>query len=202
MKTIICLLLCFITGCTNVQTPSLAVQKNNQAIAIATRNFTNTDSLNQVISLLDEAIAIDPSYKLAYANKTVYLMRLGEKEKALATIMRMEKLCVKDPYYLMGKGMLLEVNDNKLLASENYKQTVSLFEKRLNEKPVEPDLMNYLLALYLRDDKMYSLEEVEQKYPNVFKPETRQHITGMMGNLGKKSREKLIYEMVSGWSEN
>ena len=202
MKTIICLLLCLITGCTNVQKPSLAVQKNNQAIAIATRNFTNTDSLNQVISLLDEAIAIDPSYKLAYANKTVYLMRLGEKEKALATIMRMEKLCVKDPYYLMGKGMLLEVNDNKLLESENYKQTLSLFEKRLNEKPVEPDLMNYLLALYLRDDKMYSLEEVEQKYPNVFKPETRQHITGMMGNLGKKSREKLIYEMVSGWSEN
>ena len=129
-------------------------------------------------------------------------MRLGEKEKALATIMQIEKLSVKDPYYLMGKGMLLEVNDNKLLASENYKQTVSLFEKRLNEKPVEPDLMNYLLALYLRDDKMYSLEEVEQKYPNVFKPETRQYITGMVGNLGKKSREKLIYEMVSGWSEN
>ena len=200
MKTIICLLLCLFTSCANVQKPSLAVQKNNQAIEIATRNFINTDSLNKVINLLDEVIANDPSYKLAYANKTIYLMRLGEKEEALATIMRMEKLCVQDPYYLMGKGMLLEVNDNKQLASENCKQTVSLFEKRLNEKPVEPDLMNYLLALYLRDDKMYSLDEVEQKYPNVFKPETRQYITGMMGNLGKQSREKLINEMIGGWS--
>ena len=81
-------------------------------------------------------------------------------------------MCAR-PLLFYGKGMLLEVNDNKLLASENYKQTVFLFEKCLNEKPVESDLMNYLLALYLRDDKLYSLEEVEQKYPNVFKPEKR-----------------------------
>jgi len=42
---------------------------------IETRTFSN--SLNKAIHLSDEAIALEPSYKLAYANKIKYLMALA-----------------------------------------------------------------------------------------------------------------------------
>ena len=80
-------------------------------------------------------------------------MALGQKEKALQTMLQMEKFSPDDPYYILGKGMMLEENAKKSLAMDAYKQAASLFEKRLKEKPTEADLMNYVFVLFLRDNK-------------------------------------------------
>lgn len=37
-------------------------------------------------------------------------MALGQKEKALQTMLQMEKFSPDDPYYILGKGMMLEEN--------------------------------------------------------------------------------------------
>lgn len=190
--------MCLITSCTNVKKPSLAVQKNNQAVELAMRYSSDSDSLNKVISLLDEAIAIDPSYELAYDNIIQYLVAQGDMEKALDTILQLEKLGTheKDPVLFLGKGMLLEANDKSELASKAYKQAASLFEARIKEKPVEIDLMNYFVALYLRDNQKYSLDEFEQKYPNVFQDATKEFRIGVVNTINNNSRKDIIYELL------
>ena len=159
--------------------------------------FNDSDSLNKAIHLSDEAIALEPSYKLAYANKIKYLMALGQKEKALQTMLQMEKFSPDDPYYILGKGMMLEENAKKSLAMDAYKQAASLFEKRLKEKPTEADLMNYVFVLFLRDNKNYSLDEIEKEYLQIFSPAIRQHTKKLIDELSNK-REDVIHEMLGG----
>lgn len=91
MRTLIILLLCTNTSFAIAQISPKAVEKNNQSVKTA-GFFNDSDSLNKAIHLSDEAIALEPSYKLAYANKIKYLMALGQKEKALQTMLQMEKL--------------------------------------------------------------------------------------------------------------
>lgn len=191
------LLLCMSTSFAIAQISPKAVEKNNQAVKAVINHSDDPDSLNKAISLLDEAIAIEPSYKLAYGNKAKYLMGLGQKEKALRTMLEIEELASQDPYYLLEKGMLLEENAKQDLALKAYKQATSLFEQRLKDKPTEADLMNYTMALFLRDNKTYSLEEVEKKYPKVFSASVRQ-FTEMMNRFYNKKREDAIHEILGG----
>ena len=190
MRTLIILLLCTNTSFAIAQISPKAVEKNNQSVKTA-GFFNDSDSLNKAIHLSDEAIALEPSYKLAYANKIKYLMALGQKEKALQTMLQMEKFSPDDPYYILGKGMMLEENAKKSLAMDTYKQAASLFEKRLKEKPT------YVFVLFLRDNKNYSLDEIEKEYLQIFSPAIRQHTKKLIDELSNK-REDVIHEMLGG----
>ena len=185
MRTLIILLLCTNTSFAIAQISPKAVEKNNQSVKTA-GFFNDSDSLNKAIHLSDEAIALEPSYKL-----------LGQKEKALQTMLQMEKFSPDDPYYILGKGMMLEENAKKSLAMDAYKQAASLFKKRLKEKPTEADLMNYVFVLFLRDNKNYSLDEIEKEYPQIFSPAIRQHTKKLIDELSNK-REDVIHEMLGG----
>ena len=124
-------------------------------------------------------------------------MALGQKEKALQTLLQIEKFSPDDPYYILGKGMMLEENAKKSLAMDAYKQATSLFEKRLKEKPTEVDLMNYVFLLVLRDNKNYSLDEIEKEYPKIFSSSIRQHTEKLLDELSNK-RADVIHEMLGG----
>lgn len=197
MRTLIILLLCTSTSFAIAQISPKAVEKNNQSVKTA-GFFNDSDSLNKAIHLSDEAIALEPSYKLAYANKVKYLMALGQKEKALQTMLQIEKFSPDDPYSISGKGMMLEENAKKSLAMDAYKQAASLFEKRLKEKPTEADLMNYVIVLFLRDNKNYSLDEIEKEYPQIFTPSVRQFTEELMDKFSNMKREDAIHEMLGG----
>ena len=120
MRTLLFLLLCASTSFAIAQISPKAVEKNNQSVKTA-GYFDNPDSL-----ILD--------LSLAYANKVKCLMSLGQKEKALQTLLQIEELLPDDPCYILGKGMMLEENAKRDLAMDAYKQAASLFEKRLKEK--------------------------------------------------------------------
>lgn len=197
MRTLVFLLLCMSTSFVIAQISPKAVEKNNQSVKTA-GYFDNPDSLNKAINLLDEAIALDSSYKLAYANKVKCLMSLGQKEKALQTLLQIEELTPDDPCYILGKGMMLEENAKRDLAMDAYKQAASLFEKRLKEKSSELDLMNYVLTLFLRDNKNHSLDKIEKEYPNVFSPSVRQLTQGLIDKLSNMEREDAVHEMIGG----
>lgn len=197
MRTLIILLLCTSTSFAIAQISPKAVEKNNQSVKTA-GFFNDSDSLNKAIHLSNEAIALEPSYKLAYANKVKYLMALGQKEKALQTMLQIEKFSPDDPYSISGKGMMLEENAKKSLAMDAYKQAASLFEKRLKEKPTEADLMNYVIVLFLRDNKNYSLDEIEKEYPKIFTPSVRQFTEELMDKFSNMKREDAINEMLGG----
>ena len=112
-------------------------------------------------------------------------------------MLQMEKFSPDDPYSILGKGMMLEENAKKSLAMDAYKQAASLFEERLKEKPTEADLMNYVIVLFLRDNKNYSLDEIEKEYPKILTPSVRQLTKGVMDKLSNK-REDVIHEMLGG----
>lgn len=198
MRTFIFLLFCVSTSFAVAQYSPNAIEKNNQAVKIVMLHISNPDSLSKAIRLLDEAIAIDPSYKLTYENKSKYLMAQGHKEDALKTLLQIEELASQDPYYVLGKGLMLEENAKKERAMEAYKQAVTLFEKRLKEKPNEADLMNYVFALFLRDNKYYPFEEIEKKYPNLIKSSERDFTKEIIDSLSKMKREDMIHKMISG----
>lgn len=198
MRTFIFLLFCVSTSFAIAQYSPKAIEKNTQAVKTVMLHIDNPDSLNKAIRLLDEAIAIDPSYKLAYENKAHYLMAQGQKENALKTLLQIEELASQDPYYVLGKGLMLEENAKKERAMEAYKQAVSLFETRLKEKPNEADLMNYVFALFLRDNKYYPYEEIEKKYPDLIKSSARDFTIEIIDSLCKMKREDMIHEMING----
>lgn len=191
MRTFIFLLLCICTDFVIAQSPQ-AIEKNVQAVNTIHGHIGNADSINKAISLLDEAIAIDPSYKLAYGNKAQYLLMLGEKKRALDTILQIKEIASEDPFYLLYKGMLLEANGNKAMALEDYTKGTLLFEKNLKENPTEGDFMNYMLGLYLRDNKIYSVDEIEKTKPKVLSPSAKELTSELMNDLYKRKREKAI----------
>ena len=185
MRIIISLLLCLNISFVIAQSPK-AVEKNIQAVNAVHGHMSSTDSIKKAISLLNEAIAIDPSYKLAYGNKAQYLLMLGEKKRALETILQIKEIASGDPFYLLYKGMLLEA------ALEDYKKGTLLFEKNLKENPTEGDFMNYMLGLYLRDNKIYSVDEIEKTKPKVLSPSAKELTNELMNDLYKRKREKAI----------
>ncbi len=71
-------------------------------------------------------------------------------------------------------------------------------KKRLKEKPTEADLMNYVFVLFLRDNKNYSLDEIEKEYPQIFSPAIRQHIRKSLIDELSNKREDVIHEMLGG----
>lgn len=70
--------------------------------------------------------------------------------------------------------MLLEANGNKVMALEDYKKETLLFEKNLKENSTEGDFMNYMLGLYLRDNKIYSVDKIEKTKPKVLSPSAKE----------------------------
>ena len=174
MRIIISLLLCLNISFVIAQSPK-AVEKNIQAVNAVHGHMSSTDSIKKAISLLNEAIAIDPSYKLA-----------------LETVLQIKEIASGDPFYLLYKGMLLEANGNKVMALEDYKKGTLLFEKNLKENPTEGDFMNYMLGLYLRDNKIYSVDEIEKTKPKVLSPSAKELTNELMNDLYKRKREKAI----------
>lgn len=172
-----------------------AVKKNNAAVGMVVRtHFSNPDSLRTAVSLLDEAIAIDSACTLAYGNKIKFLMALKEKEKALETALEMDDIAVDDPVFLLSKGMLQEINGRNEAATQTYAQAAIVLAKN-------KDFINFTLALYLKDNKKYSLQEVEEKFGSTLDEEQRKQLEELLPQIYAQERGKLIEEMLGSPEE-
>lgn len=192
-------LLCLSAGfalaqeCLNPQ----AVEKNNEAVGYIQRFQTdNPDSVKRAIDLLDEAIAIDPSYRLAYSNKIQFQMYLKDKEGALETFSQLERLGALDPVRLLYKGMLLELNGRKKEAMDVYAQVVSLFRKQLEEKPDVTVLMNYALAVYLKDGKKYAYDDLNKKMPEEMASGKNDVMRGFLDKVYGWKRDEVVEKLM------
>lgn len=58
----------------------------NKAVRIYIRADCNTDSLKKAIGLLDEALTLDPTYRMAYLHKAHFLNILGKEKEAEGVI--------------------------------------------------------------------------------------------------------------------
>ena len=157
-------------------------------------HFSTHDSLRTAVSLLDEAIAIDSACTLAYGNKIKFLMALKEKEKALETALEMDDIAVDDPVFLLSKGMLQEINGRNEAATQTYAQAAIVLAKN-------KDFINFTLALYLKDNKKYSLQEVEEKFGSTLDEEQRKQLEELLPQIYAQERGKLIEEMLGSPEE-
>ena len=211
--TVSCLLACLLIGCASgpSHTPNgkkeplthypnqEAVKKNNEAIAIMRWHVTDTDSLKKAIRLFDEAIRIDPTYKLAYTNKAQYLLYLHEKAKALEVILQIEHLEKDNPEYYVYRGMLLEVNGREEEAQQSYAKAIPLQERRFWKQKDLRSFTNYAFTLYIKDGKERTLEEVAGDLAGEVLAEDKDHsVRDMFKALYRdgKDRQALLEQML------
>ena len=72
--------------CCGHKPDSAAIVLNNQAVNAYTYRSNSPDSVKKALTLLDNAIAKDSDYQLAYANKATYLNDQGNVTQALETL--------------------------------------------------------------------------------------------------------------------
>ena len=119
--------------CCGHKPDSAAIVLNNQAVNAYTNRSNSPDSVKKALTLLDNAIAKDPDYQLAYANKAKYLNDQGNVTQALETLNAYLKRNPTEPYTLLGAGIFYENLGNKKEAMDYYKRAEENF-KRLYEK--------------------------------------------------------------------
>ena len=84
--------------CCGHKPDSAAIVLNNQAVNAYTYRSNSPDSVKKALTLLDNAIAKDSDYQLAYANKATYLNDQGNVTQALETLNAYLKRNPTEPY--------------------------------------------------------------------------------------------------------
>lgn len=157
-----------------------AIEKNNQAVKL----MFHPDSLEKAILLLDEAIAIDRSYVLAYTHKSQCLDRLGRVPEALQTCLSAEEYALENPYYYTLKGIYLEKNGKVEDAHNAYQKSFMLFGEELKKKPDANVCINYIMAKYLCDGKEMPDQEMESLMPVTFTAAEKRDVLDFFKKVG------------------
>jgi tetratricopeptide repeat protein len=135
--------------CCGHKPDSAAIVLNNQAVNAYTYRSNSPDSVKKALTLLDNAIAKDPDYQLAYGNKANYLNDQGNVTQALETLNAYLKRNPTEPYTLLGAGMFYEKMGNKKEAMDYYKRAEENFKRLYEEEHKSVHEINRYLAIKL-----------------------------------------------------
>nr|WP_302830322.1 tetratricopeptide repeat protein [uncultured Bacteroides sp.] len=149
-----------------------AIAKNNEAV----RLYWHRDSIEKAFRLLDEAIAIDSTYILAYGNKVSWLDKLGRQEEALEMVDKVQKYIPNDPLWYGQRGILLYKLNRPEEAHAEFLQALQLLEKKMKDVPTVNDFFNYLFIKRTVDGKELSNKEIEDLIPTSFTEKERQDV--------------------------
>jgi tetratricopeptide repeat protein len=135
--------------CCGHKPDSAVIVLNNQAVNAYTNRSNSPDSVKKALTLLDNAIAKDPDYQLAYGNKANYLNDQGNVTQALETLNAYLKRNPTEPYTLLGAGMFYEKMGNKKEAMDYYKRAEENFKRLYEEDHNSVHEINRYLAIML-----------------------------------------------------
>jgi tetratricopeptide repeat protein len=135
--------------CCGHKPDSAAIVLNNQAVNAYTYRSNSPDSVKKALTLLDNAIAKDSDYQLAYANKATYLNDQGNVTQALETLNAYLKRNPTEPYTILGAGMFYEKMGNKKEAMDYYKRAEENFKRLYEEEHKSVHEINRYLAIKL-----------------------------------------------------
>ena len=135
--------------CCGHKPDSAAIVLNNQAVNAYTNRSNSPDSVKKALTLLDNAIAKDSDYQLAYGNKANYLNDQGNVTQALETLNAYLKRNPTEPYTLLGAGMFYEKMGNKKEAMDYYKRAEENFKRLYEEDHNSVHEINRYLAIML-----------------------------------------------------
>ena len=112
-----------------------AIIKNNRGVVLMTEYMSNVDSLKLAIHYLDEAIAIDSSYVLAYVNKAEAFNRMNESQKSTNLLIFATRKFSDDRYLPLLLGQRYEHLGKKDSAQYYYKKLAMTYNNLIQIHP-------------------------------------------------------------------
>jgi tetratricopeptide (TPR) repeat protein len=145
---------------------SLAIELNNKAVKLMGDAAHTYDSLSGIlydsaIVYLEQAIAIDSLYLLAYTNKAQALRRKGFLEESLQVLEQAENIKPDFAEVISAQGFLLEKMGKIELANLKYDQAHKAYEERLEKNPKNDKVKSEIAFLYIfLKSKNLALDEI------------------------------------------
>lgn len=169
MKKVI-LFICFLSGLLachhRKKNNERVLLLNKKATDIFLKNFSNPDSLNFALSLVDSAINIQPDHVNSYYMKITILRELDKYDQIVMVYDKILHLQKNNYLFLMGKGTAFE-HLNKL-DSANYYYHLALdhFEDIKWERKAYKETQKAILYGMLRDTINFNiqLDLLKKKY--------------------------------------
>lgn len=126
---------------------------------------------DSALSVLDKAIAIDPSYHLLYNTKAMVYQRKGEYDRAVAELHKSLRWNDNQPEVHLQIGMLYDISARPEKAGDAYNRALALFDVRLAEGSTNEadDRVNRAVNLILMGreaDGNAALDELAKNYPD------------------------------------
>lgn len=149
-----------------------AIELNNEAlkkIEFIARPLTHQDSLKlrEAEALLTQAISIDTTYYLAYANMVIVQLRLGMPKEALKTLNRITSLV---PDYAEGfslAGFIYERMGNMDSADLKYRESIVAYNSRIKKTNNIDDMVNrdFILSLINKEKGLEKINNLIKQFP-------------------------------------
>lgn len=139
-----------------------AVIKNDMAVQIYMNARGNVDSLQKAIELLDEVIAFNPKFRIAYSNKIQYLSVMGKNEDAMVVIEEALRNLPDDPQLYFIKGVFYKKSGLPDLAKKSFHQSILTYDKLITSDPDDFNLLlNRAFVCIFTETSESTLEELE-----------------------------------------
>ncbi len=134
-----------------------AIGLNNKAVALF-----GTEP-HKALRLLDDALAIDPSYVLGYSNKATLLSQLDRHEEAAEVMGQALKVKPDSVDVHWVQGWFWEKAGEIQKAQTSYKKAIALFDERLRINPSDSYARAHrAFVLYLTGDKVEALRILDE----------------------------------------
>jgi len=134
----VCTLIVLIVSSCNLhgqQNRANAQAINNRALKLYQEHSNDKDSLERAITLLDSAIKIYPTYKLAYINKGAIYCLLGSYQEMLKVLDKAIVLDKENPQLFIIQGHILEKTGRNYEAMLKYRKADSIYSTLIKSKP-------------------------------------------------------------------
>ncbi len=149
------------------------VALNDSAVSLLNKYYfegTNQAELDVILDLLNQAIACDTNYFLAYNNKVTVLNLKGEYQKVVNLLDKMLEFSNNDPQLIFLKGIAYEKLNAYNAAKTTYVQAAVEYEKRLKLYPdsleIIADKLFFTAFTKGKDEALSELNKYILKYPD------------------------------------
>jgi tetratricopeptide (TPR) repeat protein len=155
-------------GLINHNPDPMAIELNNRALKIGLYIREDSIDIDSALFLLNQSIAIDSLYYLAYENKVQFLLKKNDFNGLMTNFEEMQRLQPKNPHVYMQQGLVYELFGHDEEALELYERGIVTYDN-IEDQGSLNFLLDYASSLVLANDFEKAMEIVEKariNYPN------------------------------------
>ncbi len=205
---LLCICACSNTNSSLASNRDKAIDKQKEASSIYCKivlKQTEADSINVVLNLLNESIALDSTYSLAYSTKIQVLNSYGQYEEALKVIQLAidRNLSETNPELIVGRGIQYDMLNQPEKALQDYQRAIELFHKQ-SEK--DPDNYNSIATQeflhFLMGEEERGIQNLKEILKKPLPAEERTSIEILLNTLQNNNKKEVIEQFKNKLSDN